>query len=64
MLNRYTAAEEEIPLAILGVRKEYLETAFDEMEKQCGTIENYFSEGLGFDADRQQALRDLFLGKG
>ena len=52
--------EEEIPLAILGVRAEYLETAFDEMEKQYGTIENYFSEGLGIDADQQQALRKLY----
>jgi protein-tyrosine phosphatase len=52
--------EEEIPLAILGVRAEYLETAFDEMEKQYGTIENYFSEGLGIDADQQQALRELY----
>ena len=55
--------EEEIPLAILGVRKEYLETAFDEMETKYGTIEKYFSEGLGIDADQQKALRDLYLGQ-
>ena len=45
-----------------GVRKEYLETAFDEMETKYGTIEKYFSEGLGIDADQQKALRDLYLG--
>jgi protein-tyrosine phosphatase len=56
--------EEEIPLSILGVKKEYLETAFDEMEKKYGTIEKYFSEGLGIDADQQKALRELYLGKG
>jgi protein-tyrosine phosphatase len=53
--------EEEIPLSILGVKKEYLESAFDEMETQFGSIENYFSEGLGIVADQQQALRDLYL---
>jgi protein-tyrosine phosphatase len=51
----------EIPAAILGVKREYLDAAFDEMETTYGTIENYFSEGLGIEADQQQALRDLYL---
>jgi protein-tyrosine phosphatase len=51
----------EIPKAILGVKKEYLDAAFDEMETKYGSIENYFSEGLGIDADKQAALRDLYL---
>jgi protein-tyrosine phosphatase len=55
--------DREIPMALLGVRKEYLEAAFDEMKTKYGTIEKYFSEGLGIDADRQKALRDLYLGK-
>ena len=55
--------EEAIPLAILGVKKEYLDAAFDEMEKKYGTIKNYFSEGLGIDASQQKALRDLYLGQ-
>jgi protein tyrosine/serine phosphatase len=46
---------------ILGVRKEYLDAAFDEMEKNYGTIEKYFSEGLGINAKQQQALKDLYL---
>lgn len=53
-----------IPRAILGVKKEYLEASFDEMQKKYGTIEKYFSEGLGINAAKQQALRDLYLGKG
>lgn len=53
--------EEEIPLAILGVRKEYLETAFEEMETKYGTIEKYFSEGLGIGAEQQKSLRDMYL---
>jgi protein-tyrosine phosphatase len=58
-----TGGEERIPLAILGVKEEYLEAAFDEMEKRYGTIEKYFSEGLGIDTDQQEALRELYLGQ-
>ena len=47
----------EIPKAILGVKKEYLDAAFDEMQTKYGSIEKYFSEGLGIDANQQQALR-------
>ncbi len=53
--------EERIPLAILGVKKEYLDAAFDEMETKYGTIDKYFSEGLGIDVAQQKALRDLYL---
>lgn len=31
--------------------------AFDGMRSECGTIEKYFSEGLGIDAAPQEALR-------
>ena len=50
-----------IPRAILGVKEEYLAAAFDEMQTKYGTIEQYFSEGLGIDAAQQKALRDLYL---
>ena len=62
-IDAFVAAggEEDIPRAILGVKEEYLEAAFDEMQTKYGTIEKYFSEGLGIDADQQQALRDLYL---
>jgi hypothetical protein len=49
-----------IPVAIFGVKRAYLEAAFDEMHKRYDSIENYFAEGLGIDAAGQQALRDLF----
>ena len=49
--------------AIQGAKKEYLEAAFDEMTTKYGTIEQYFSEGLGIDASQQKALRDLYLGQ-
>ena len=50
-----------IPEAIFGVREEYLEASFEEMQTKFGTIENYFSEALGIDATQQKALRDLYL---
>ena len=54
--------EPAIPEAILGVQEAYLNASFDEMETQYGTIENYFAEGLGIDADGQQTLRGVYLG--
>ncbi len=62
-IDAFVAAggDKSIPSAILGVKKEYLDAAFDEMEKKYGTIEKYFSQGLGIDAARQKALRDLYL---
>jgi len=53
--------DKEIPLAILGVKREYLDSAFEEMQAKYGTIGNYFSEGLGIDAVQQKALQDLYL---
>ena len=55
--------ERSIAFAVLGVKPEYLEASLDEMRKQYGSVENYFSEGLGIDAAGQQALRERFLGK-
>jgi protein-tyrosine phosphatase len=55
--------ERSIALAVLGVKPEYLKASLDEMQKQYGSIEGYFSEGLGIDAEGQQALRERFLGK-
>lgn len=50
-----------IPPAIVGVKAEYLGAALDEMHQQYGTIEHYFTEGLGIDAAGQRALRAIFL---
>jgi protein-tyrosine phosphatase len=53
--------DKEIPLAILGVKKEYLEAVFDEMESKYGTIKKYFSEGLSIDAGQQRTLSEHYL---
>jgi protein-tyrosine phosphatase len=50
-----------IPVAILGVKREYLEASLAEMQKSYGTIERYFSEGLGIDAAGQAGLRAVYL---
>ena len=55
--------DQAIPPAILGVKREYLDAAFDEMQTKYGSIEKYFSEGLGMDAAQRKALRDLYLGQ-
>lgn len=34
---------------VLGVQPSFLDAAIDEMEKRYGTIEGYFTNGLGFD---------------
>jgi protein-tyrosine phosphatase len=64
VIDGFVAAggDKEIPLGILGVKQEYLEAAFDEMQTKYGTIETYFSDALGIDAAQQQALRNLYLG--
>ena len=63
VINGFAKAggDPSIPEAILGVKKEYLDAAFDEMEKKYGSIEGYFSEGLGIDAPQQKAIRDIYL---
>ena len=62
-INDFVAngGDRAIAIAIYGVKPEYLEAAFEEMQKQYGTIEKYFANGLGIDAAGQKTLRDLFL---
>jgi protein-tyrosine phosphatase len=50
-----------IPLAIFGVKREYLEASFEEMRSRFGSIDGYFSAGLGIDEGGQRALRVRFL---
>jgi protein-tyrosine phosphatase len=52
-----------IPQAIFGVKAEYLEASFDEMQTKYGTIEDYFTNALDIDAAMQKKLRDMYLEK-
>ena len=53
--------EPSIMPALFGVKAEYIEATFDEIQKRYGTMERYLSEGLGIDAAKQKALREIFL---
>jgi protein-tyrosine phosphatase len=63
VIDEFVAAggDRAIAEAVFGVKAEYLEASFDEMQKRYGTIERYFSEGLGIDAAGQNALRVLYV---
>ena len=63
IIDRFEAGggHRNIPLAIFGVKAEYLEAAFDEMEKRYGGVQEYFAEGLGIDVETQDKLRALLL---
>jgi len=65
-IDEFVAAggDSAIVLAIFGAKAEYLNASFDEMKKNYGTIENYFTEGLGIDSQQQQKLRERFLTAG
>jgi protein-tyrosine phosphatase len=44
---RSIGGDPELLKPIVGVQKEYLETAIGEMQKRYKTIDGYFSQGLG-----------------
>ena len=50
-----------IPVAIFGVKRSYLDAAFNEMYHRYGTIERYFSEGLNINTTQQKKLREIYL---
>jgi len=63
VIDEFVAAggDRAIAEAVFGVKAEYLKASFDEMQKRYGAIQRYFSEGLGIDADGQNALRVLYV---
>jgi len=52
-----------IPVAVLGVKEEYLDAAYDEMNTKYGNIENYFSKALGISVEQQNEIRKIYLKK-
>lgn len=62
LLDRFSSAGgvPALLMPVLGVRKEYLEAAMDEMTKTHGDIETYFTAGLGIDTDTIETLRSCF----
>lgn len=52
--------DSDLLLPILGVREEYLQAAFDEVEKQFGSMSSYAAEGLGLsDSDLERLATAL-----
>ena len=66
MYDQFAAAggDPDLLRPALGVEERYLLTAFDEMESAFGSIEAYFSEGLGLDDATLGALRDALIDEG
>jgi protein-tyrosine phosphatase len=52
-----------ILLPVIGVEQGYLAAALDEMHTRYGTIEGYFTDGLGLGPEVQAALRDALIEK-
>ena len=59
LIDRFRAqgGDPDVLRPLVGVAPEYLQAALDEMRKEFGTIEGYFSEGLDLDEAAQEALR-------
>ncbi|MFW0789279.1 tyrosine-protein phosphatase [Gordonia sp. CPCC 205333] len=51
----------ELLLPVLGVRTAYLDNAFDEVDREFGSISSYFTDGLGLDVAVQRQLREKYL---
>jgi protein-tyrosine phosphatase len=46
---------------VFGVQPAYLAAGVDEMQRRFGSIESYFTDGLGVDPAMQQTLREAFI---
>lgn len=62
-LEAFAAAggDPRLLLPVLSVREEYLAAALDEMHRMYGSVEDYFSAGLGLEPGVQRALRERLL---
>lgn len=47
--------------AMMEVRKNYLQTAYDTMEKQYGGVNGYLKKGLGLTNDDLKNLKEIYL---
>jgi len=58
---RAAGGDPDVLKPVLGVQAAYLQASLDEMKQKFGSIEGYFADGLGIDADGQQRLRDALI---
>ncbi|MGH1661939.1 tyrosine-protein phosphatase [Enterococcus avium] len=47
--------------AMMEVRKNYLQTAYDTMEEQYGGVNGYLKKGLGLTNDDLKNLKEIYL---
>jgi len=47
--------------ALMGTRRSYIESAFDEMSRQYGSVDNYISQALQMSEQDIETLRALYL---
>ncbi len=61
VFDKFAAAggDPDLLLPLLGVQRDYLETALREMRAHFGTIDAYFRDGLGIDDAAKNRLREL-----
>lgn len=66
VFDRFRAAggDPDLLLPLLGVRREYLQAALDEMRSRFGDVEGYFRRGLGLAGGDVDALRRRLLTRG
>lgn len=62
-IDQATAAgvDPELLRDFLGVKESYLNAAYDEVNQRFGTIENYFTVGLGLTPAEIEALRERLI---
>ncbi len=51
----------EVLRPIMGVEASFLEAAYDEIEKEYGSLEKYLKDGLGIDRETRLRLQEKFL---
>ena len=51
----------DLLLPVLGVRESYLDAALDQVDSRFGSIEGYFTTGLGLNSGTLDALRSRLI---
>ncbi len=63
LLRRYgydLSADRDGLMALIGVRPEYLEAAFDAIESEFAGVEHYLERAIGLDANARATLRERY----
>ncbi|MBE9918155.1 tyrosine-protein phosphatase [Paenibacillus donghaensis] len=64
MVKQFNLTDEnaiEIIKALMDVRPEYINAAFDEMASKYGSIQGFLEKGIGLSTDKQAKLKKMYL---